>query len=97
MWLKNTWITLIAILAISNRIVYPTKSQNISENNIIKNNSIVINNDNHNNFQMLIGDVISNIMKDFIPLSDTNKYCARDGQIFIESLNNQMIWAIRSK
>jgi len=97
MWIINTWITLIAILAISNSIVCQTKSQNISENNIVQNNSKVINNNNNNNSQMLIGDVISNIMKDFLPLSDVNKHCARDGQTFMEGLNNQTLWAIRSK
>lgn len=97
MWLKNTWITIMAILVISSNIACQNESQSIIENKIVQNNSIVVNKNNKNNSRKLIGDIISNIMKDFVPHSDIDKHCTKDGQTFIDDLNNQTLWAVRSE
>jgi len=74
-----------------------TKPQGINEYKNVQNNSIIINENDKYNSQKLIGDIISNIMKDFLPLSHVNKHCVRDGQKFMDGLNNQTLWAVQSK
>jgi len=59
--------------------------------------SRVINNGNKINTQTLFGDIIANSMKNFLPFSNVNENCTRDGQQFKNALNNQTLWAVKSK
>jgi len=43
------------------------------------------------------GDIFADCMKDFVPFSNTNTNCTKDGKVFIEEFHNQSIWAVKSK
>lgn len=113
MWFEYIWITLTAIAVISNKSISHAQSQNTSEYIIknLRNDYVqkehgtpntenltqIINDGNKINTQTLFGDIIANSMNKFLPFSNVNKNCTRDGQLFMNDLNNQTLWAVKSK
>jgi len=113
MWFEYIWLALTAIAVISNKSVSHAQSQNTSESKIQKlrndyvqkeygtpnteNPTQSINDGNKINTQTLFGDIIANSMKKFLPFSNVNENCTRDGQQFMNGLNNQTLWAVKSK
>lgn len=113
MWFEYIWITLTAIAVISNNSVSNAQSQNTNESYITnhsndkiqklhdtpytENITQIINNGNKINTQTLFGDIIAKSMNNFLPFSDVNENCTRDGQQYMNSLNNQTLWAVKSK
>jgi len=113
MWFEYIWIALTAITIISNKSVSHAQSQNTSESKIknLRNDYVqkehgtpntenltrVINDENKINTQTLFGDIIANSMNNFLPFSNVNENCTRDGQQFMNALNNQTLWAVKSK
>lgn len=108
MWLLNTWITIATIIiAISSSCTCQIEFQNNNTNGKVqtasynkqntKNSTNVLNNNNVFNSQVLLGDIIANTMKRFLPFSNVNKNCTRDGRQYMIGLNNQIIWAVQSK
>ncbi|XP_025190645.1 nose resistant to fluoxetine protein 6-like [Melanaphis sacchari] len=111
MWFECIWIALIAIAIITNNSVSHAQSQNTSEFNIThpendkvqreyktlntKNITKVIDNGNKINTQTIFGDIIANSMKNFLPFSNVNENCTKDGQHFVNNLNNQTLWAVK--
>lgn len=107
------WITLTAIAVISNINVSHAQIQNTNKSQIshLENEKVrkehdisntenitqIINNGNKINTETLFGDVIANSMKNFLPFSNVNENCTRDGQLFVNGLNNQALWAVKSK
>jgi len=115
MWLEYIWITLTAIVVITNNSVSHAQSHNASESKITrhlgnyvvqkdhddtlntKNITPIIDNENTINTQTLFGDIIANSMKNFLPFSNANDNCTKDGQHYVNDLNNQTLWAVKSK
>ncbi|KAL4091363.1 hypothetical protein QTP88_026065 [Uroleucon formosanum] len=111
MWFEYIWITLTAIAVISNKSISHAQSQNTSEYIIknLRNDYVqkehgtpntenltqIINDGNKINTQTLFGDIIANSMNKFLPFSNVNKNCTRDGQLFMNDLNNQTLWAVK--
>ncbi|KAL5233121.1 hypothetical protein ACI65C_000531 [Semiaphis heraclei] len=111
MWFEYIWITLTAIAVISNNSVSNAQSQNTNESYITnhsndkiqklhdtpytENITQIINNGNKINTQTLFGDIIAKSMNNFLPFSDVNENCTRDGQQYMNSLNNQTLWAVK--
>lgn len=111
MWFEYIWIALTAITIISNKSVSHAQSQNTSESKIknLRNDYVqkehgtpntenltrVINDENKINTQTLFGDIIANSMNNFLPFSNVNENCTRDGQQFMNALNNQTLWAVK--
>lgn len=91
MWLSTILITITLKAVISNNIEHESSIQNalkIQHNNTYQNQI---------NLQMLFGDIIANSMRQFLPFSNDNYNCTRDGLLFMEGLNNQSIWSIQSE
>jgi len=113
MWFEYIWIALTAIAAISNKSVSHAQSQNNSESKIqnLRNDYVQkeygtpntenltrsMNDESKINTQTLFGDIIANSMNNFLPFSNVNENCTRDGQQFMNGLNNQTSWAVKSK
>ncbi|XP_060875360.1 nose resistant to fluoxetine protein 6-like [Metopolophium dirhodum] len=111
MWFEYIWIALTAITVISNKSVSHAQSQNTSESIIknTRNDYVqkehdtpntedltrVVNDRNKINTQTLFGDIIANSMNNFLPFSNVNENCTRDGQQFMNALNNQTLWAVK--
>ncbi|XP_022165577.1 nose resistant to fluoxetine protein 6-like isoform X2 [Myzus persicae] len=55
----------------------------------------IINNGNKINTETLFGDIIANSMNNFLPFSNVNANCTRDGQQYMNGLNNQTLWAVK--
>jgi len=70
-----------------------------NEHDILNTRNItqIIDNGNKTNTQTLFGDIIANSMKNFIPFSNVNENCTKDGQHFVNDLNNQTPWAVKSE
>ncbi|KAE9539481.1 hypothetical protein AGLY_004733 [Aphis glycines] len=68
-----------------------------NEHDILNTRNItqIIDNGNKINTQTLFGDIIANSMKNFIPFSNVNEKCTKDGQHFVNDLNNQTLWAVK--
>jgi len=104
---KKIWITIIVINILLSSRVCQTQFQNITESftkNKEKNatqNAEYITNFSYNssilNSHIFFGDILANSLKDFVPFSDVNKKCTKDGQHFVKEFNNQTIWAVQSK
>lgn len=103
---KNVWITVIVINILLSSRVCQTQFQNISElitKNKEKNttqNTYITHfsyNGSKLNSHIFFGDILANSLKDFVPFSNVNKKCTKDGQYFVKEFNNQTIWAVQSK
>lgn len=72
------------------------KKINVTQNT---ENNLQLENDNITMYshQMLFGDIMANAMNDFVPFSNVNKNCTRDGLQFMRSVYNQTEWAIKSE
>lgn len=113
MWFEYIWITLTAIAVISNKSISHAQGHNTSESIIknLRNDYVqkehgtlntenltqIINDGHKINTQTLFGDIIANSMNKFLPFSNVNENCTRDGELFMNDLNNQTLWAVKSK
>lgn len=109
---EHFWVTIIAILPIllscigsshaqlTKDISGPTYQESkVDRKRNDTENILLFNNDTTRMYshQMLFGDIMANSMNKFVPFSNVNENCTRDGQNFMESLNNQTLWAVQSK
>ncbi|XP_026804539.1 nose resistant to fluoxetine protein 6-like [Rhopalosiphum maidis] len=60
-----------------------------------KNITPIIDNENKINTKTLFGDIIANSMNNFLPFSNANENCTKDGRHFVNDLNNQTLWAVK--
>ncbi|XP_025406644.1 nose resistant to fluoxetine protein 6-like isoform X2 [Sipha flava] len=105
MWSEYFWITTVIVILFFVGSSHAQFSKNNNEPNAGKKtndtqnmeNNLQLKNDNITMYshRMLFGNIMANSMNDFVPFSNVNKNCTRDGLQFMRSLNNQTQWAIK--
>lgn len=94
----NIFIITVIISVISSTGVSQSLTQNNSKSEVKKEEIQKYETQNIKlDSNIFFGDIFANSMRDFIPFSDGNANCTRDGRYFITEFNNQNTWAVKSK